>query len=96
MKRREMAVWLLAAAVCGAGISFGSEGAARPVTPNAAPEAVELLKLIYSLSGKHTMTGQHNFPNTKDTYTRRSAQSWADMLRAALETQYSPRFTLVV
>jgi mannan endo-1,4-beta-mannosidase len=50
--------------------------AAKPVTPNAAPEAVELLKLIYSLSGKHTMTGQHNFPNTKDTYTRRSAQSW--------------------
>jgi len=75
MRRREMVVWLLAA-VCGAGISSGSEGAAKPVTPNAAPEAVELLKLIYSLSGKHTMTGQHNFPNTKDKYTQRAAQSW--------------------
>ncbi len=75
MRRAEIVVLLLAA-TCGAGISFGSEGAAKPVTPNAAPEAVELLKLIYSISGKHTMTGQHNFPNTKDKYTQRAAQSW--------------------
>ncbi len=75
MRRREMVVWLLAA-VCSAGISSGSEGTVKPVTPKAAPEAVELLKLIYSLSGRHTMTGQHNFPNTKDKYTQRAAQSW--------------------
>jgi mannan endo-1,4-beta-mannosidase len=75
MRRREMVVWLLAA-VCGTGISFGSEGAAKPVTPNAAPEAVELLKLIYSISGKHTLTGQHNYPNTKDKYTRLAIRNW--------------------
>ena len=75
MRSREIVVWLLAA-VCGAGISSGSEGGAKPVTPNAAPEAAELLRLISSLSGKHTLTGQHNFPNTKDKYTQRAAQSW--------------------
>jgi len=75
MRRREIVVWLLAT-VCSAGISSGSEGPARSVTPNAAPEAVELLKLIYSLSGKHTMTGQHNFPNTKDKYTQLAIKNW--------------------
>jgi mannan endo-1,4-beta-mannosidase len=75
MRRREIVVWLLAAA-CGAGISSGSEGAARPVTPNAAPEAEELLKLIYSISGKRTMTGQHNYPNTKDKYTQLAIKNW--------------------
>ncbi len=75
MRRREIVVWLLAA-ICGVGISSGSEDAAKPVTPSAAPEVVELLKLIYSVSGKHTMTGQHNYPNTKDKFTQRAAQSW--------------------
>ncbi|HZL44535.1 MAG TPA: glycosyl hydrolase [Verrucomicrobiae bacterium] len=41
----------------------------QPVTPNASPEAVELLKFIYSISGRHTLTGQHNFPNTRDSST---------------------------
>jgi mannan endo-1,4-beta-mannosidase len=54
----------------------GSEAAVKPVTPNAAPETVELLKLIGGLSGRHTMTGQHNFPNTKDTYTQSAARNW--------------------
>ncbi len=75
MRRREMAVLLLATA-WGAGISFGSEGAAQPVTPNAAPESVEMLKLIYSISGKHTLTGQHNYPNTKDKYTQLAIRNW--------------------
>jgi mannan endo-1,4-beta-mannosidase len=75
MRRREIVVWLLAA-MWGTGISLGSEGTAKPVTPNAAPEAVELLRLISSLSGKHTLTGQHNYPNTKDKYTQWAARSW--------------------
>jgi mannan endo-1,4-beta-mannosidase len=77
MRFREIAVWVFAG-LLGAGTSstFGSEGAGKPVTPNATPEAAELLKLIYSISGKHTMTGQHNFPNTKDASTRRAAESW--------------------
>ncbi|UCH61980.1 MAG: glycosyl hydrolase family 26 [Fidelibacterota bacterium] len=37
-------------------------GAKKPVTPNPSPEAVELLEYIYSISGKHTITGQHCAP----------------------------------
>jgi mannan endo-1,4-beta-mannosidase len=45
-----------------------------PVTPKPSPEAVQLLKFIYTLPGKHILTGQHNFPNTKDASTRRVAE----------------------
>ena len=48
--------------------------ATRPVTPHASPEAVALLGYIKGLSGKHVMTGQHNFPNTRDASTRRAAE----------------------
>ena len=48
----------------------------RPVTPQASPEAVALLKYLHSLSGKHTLTGQHNFPNTRDAFSRRAAAAW--------------------
>ncbi len=37
-----------------------------PVTPNASPEARALLELIYNISGKYMLTGQHNYPNTRD------------------------------
>jgi mannan endo-1,4-beta-mannosidase len=33
-----------------------------PVTTNASPEAAQLLQYIYSISGNHTLTGQHNAP----------------------------------
>jgi mannan endo-1,4-beta-mannosidase len=33
-----------------------------PVTPNPSPEAVELLKFLYSISGRYTLTGQHCNP----------------------------------
>jgi mannan endo-1,4-beta-mannosidase len=48
----------------------------RPVTPNASPEAVALLKYLHSISGKRTLTGQHNYPATKDTSTRQAAAAW--------------------
>jgi len=32
-----------------------------PVNPKATPEAKKLLEYIYSVSGKKTMTGQHEF-----------------------------------
>src|ERR1035441_2794565 len=32
-----------------------------PVNPNATPEAKALLKYLYSISGNHTLIGQHNF-----------------------------------
>ncbi len=34
----------------------------QPVTPNPSPEAVNLLQYLYSISGKHTLTGQHCVP----------------------------------
>ena len=41
----------------------------QPVTPDALPETKALLELIYSVSGNYLLTGQHNFPNTKDRNT---------------------------
>jgi len=38
----------------------------EPVTPGASTEAGALLELFYSLSGKYTLTGQHNYPDTRD------------------------------
>lgn len=37
-----------------------------PVNPNASKEAKALLEFIYSLSGKYTLAGQHNFPISRD------------------------------
>jgi mannan endo-1,4-beta-mannosidase len=53
-----------------------SDGPILPVTPKAAPEAVELLKFIDSISGKQTLTGQHNLPNTKDTSTQQAFRTY--------------------
>src|SRR5690606_40924328 len=38
----------------------------KPVTPNASTEAQALLKYIHSISGKYTLSGQHNFPLSLD------------------------------
>ncbi len=46
----------------------------KPVTKNASPEAVALLQYIHSISGKHTLTGQHNYPATKDISTEQAAK----------------------
>jgi mannan endo-1,4-beta-mannosidase len=43
---------------------LASENNIKPVSPNASPEAKALLEMIYSISGKYTLTGQHNYPNT--------------------------------
>ncbi len=37
---------------------------AGPVTPGASPEVRAVLQMLHDLSGRHTLTGQHNFPNT--------------------------------
>jgi len=47
---------------------------AKPVTPNASPEATALLQLLYDISGKYTLTGQHNFPNTKSRNSQFAAK----------------------
>src|ERR1035437_3628296 len=58
------------------GLWCGGCSSVRPVTPNASPEAVALLKYIHGISGKHTLTGQHNYPATKDTSTLEAAEAW--------------------
>ncbi|HWA86107.1 MAG TPA: glycosyl hydrolase [Opitutus sp.] len=40
-------------------------GTAAPVTPDASPEARALLQLLHDVSGRHTFTGQHNYPNVQ-------------------------------
>ena len=44
-----------------------------PVNPDASPEARALLDLFYRISGRYTLTGQHNYPNTKDHNSRFAA-----------------------
>lgn len=45
----------------------------RPATPNASPEAVALLEFLQDLSGKGTLSGQHNFPVSGDRNSRFAA-----------------------
>jgi mannan endo-1,4-beta-mannosidase len=49
-------------------IAFGQSN------PNATAEAKALLDLHYRISGKYTLTGQHNYPNTKDRNSRFAAK----------------------
>ena len=47
-------------------LAVGGEGAAvQPVTPNASPEVRAVLQMLHDISGKYTLTGQHNYPNTR-------------------------------
>jgi mannan endo-1,4-beta-mannosidase len=49
---------------------------APPVTPDAAPEAVQLLNFIHQISGQHTLTGQHNLPADNDKETVAASKAW--------------------
>jgi mannan endo-1,4-beta-mannosidase len=55
---------VLAAVLCAPALRAEGD-AAVPVTPHASTEARALLQLLYDIAGKHTLTGQHNFPNVK-------------------------------
>jgi mannan endo-1,4-beta-mannosidase len=57
-----------------AGFQLRGGETAEPVTPEAMPEARALLQLLYDISGKYTLTGQHNFPNTKSINSRFAAK----------------------
>ncbi len=50
--------------------SLSAAPSAAPVTPNASPEVHALIQLLHDLSGKYTLTGQHNYPNIKDRNTQ--------------------------
>jgi mannan endo-1,4-beta-mannosidase len=54
--------------------SRGQGLAATPVTPGASPEATALLQFLYDISGRYTLTGQHNFPNTKSRNSQFAAK----------------------
>ncbi|WP_158790942.1 hypothetical protein [Granulicella sp. L60] len=43
---------------------------AEPVNTHATPEARALLHELDSISGRATLTGQHNFPNQVSRWTR--------------------------
>ena len=51
-----------------------SRESAVPVTPNVSPEARALLQLFYNISGRYTLTGQHNYPNTRDRNSQFAAK----------------------
>lgn len=40
----------------------------QPVNPDASPEAKKLLAYLYSLQGKHTLAGQHNYNHSLNQY----------------------------
>ena len=44
----------------------------EPANPHASPEARALLRYLYSISGHHTLAGQHNFPNSISRWTDRA------------------------
>lgn len=56
------------------GLLCGTCETIAPVTPSPSPEAAALLKYVHDISSKHTLTGQHNYPNTKDTSTRQASR----------------------
>ena len=43
-----------------------------PVNPKASPEARALLRYLYSISGRYTLSGQHNYPNSVSRWTDRT------------------------
>jgi mannan endo-1,4-beta-mannosidase len=51
-----------------------SKEAVSPVTPDASPEARALLQLFYDISGRYILTGQHNYPNTRDRNSQFAAK----------------------
>jgi mannan endo-1,4-beta-mannosidase len=55
-------------------VTRGQGVVAKPVTPGASPEATALLQFLYDISGKYTLTGQHNFPNTKSRNSQFAAK----------------------
>jgi mannan endo-1,4-beta-mannosidase len=48
--------------VYGTSLLAGADATIRPVAPDPSLEAVDLLQYLYSISGKHTLVGQHCAP----------------------------------
>ena len=46
----------------------------EPANPKASPEARKLLEYLYSISGKKTLSGQHNYPGSRSSYSQRAQE----------------------
>jgi mannan endo-1,4-beta-mannosidase len=68
--RKALCAPLLALLVAASGAAWVP---AKPVTPDAMPETVALLTLLKDISGRYTLTGQHNFPASGDRNSRFAA-----------------------
>jgi mannan endo-1,4-beta-mannosidase len=66
MRLRPLIGLVFISAVCLAPTLRAAAAATKPVTPQASPEVSALLETLYSISGQYFLTGQHNFPNTKN------------------------------
>jgi len=71
MRMKTMGMMRIAAGVLAAALAVGAwaQTAPEPVNPHATPEARALLAYLYSISGKGTITGQHNYPNVGARWT---------------------------
>ena len=63
--------WAVAAAVLLLASTIPA-GAQAPADPKASPEARALLQTLYSISGRYTLAGQHNYPNHIARWTDRA------------------------
>src|SRR5580698_9996035 len=77
-------IFALAVLTLYSSLLLGQDATIKPVSPNASAEAKALLQFIYSLSGKYTLTGQHNFPAARDRnskfatgYTGKTPAIWS-------------------
>jgi mannan endo-1,4-beta-mannosidase len=66
-------IFVLAVLMLYSSLLLGQDATIKPANPNASPEAKALLQLLYSLSGKYTLTGQHNFPAARDRNSKFAA-----------------------
>ncbi len=64
--RRAILLLVVLAAAVGSRAAGNGSSAVQPVTPNASPEVRAVLQMLQDLSGRYTLTGQHNFPNTRN------------------------------
>jgi len=62
MHLRHLAVLLAGTLIFSPAVPLTARQTPQPVTPNPTQEAVQLLQYLYSISGKKTLTGQHNVP----------------------------------
>ena len=51
---------------------LAAQAAPAPANPKASAEARSLLRYLYSISGRYTLAGQHNYPNTIARWTDRA------------------------